>query len=320
MSAPKRVILVTGSPRSGTTAIGQYLSLPGNTAPLHEPLNGITGLSRVSRHYEIPGTAGFDDTDLEEIVHGIRHLKLTYKKRGYDREKIHRKIAARLVGHRPRLSYLAAKYRFGIERLIWKDPFALPLLGHPAMQDIPSVVTVRNPFAVAASYKRMRWGNDADEVAGRLDALGAWSAPCLPKSFGAEGYSAAENAALLWSVNYRRAVEAFRARDNLWFVDIDDVIAQPVGVYRTLYRHLDIPWTDGIEQQIRAAYTAPAEGSATTEQPKENKAHDQNRDISKVNSYWTSVLTEEEAARVGELTGETAAMLAETPMVDGKEG
>lgn len=302
MGRLRRVFLVTGMPRSGTTAVGRYLSLAEGVAPLHEPLNGITGLSSLKRHYEIPGTGGFRDKDLEDIVNGVKFLKLKYKKRGYDRETVARKIAAKVIGHRPRLSYLAAKLRPGVKQIAWKDPFALPLLGHPAMADIPTVVTVRSPFAISGSYKRMRWGNDVDDVAGRLRSQGEWSASSFPKSVSNEDYNASENAALLWSVLYPRAAEAALARDNIIFVDIDDVVASPMETYRRLYRFLDLKWSETVEREITSEYYAAKSGEVASPIPASNKAHDRTRDVSTVNKYWKKILSDDEIHTVHNIT------------------
>lgn len=298
MTSEKNIILVTGTPRSGTTAVGQYLSLAEGAAPLHEPMNGITGLRSVSRHYEIPGTGGFSDNDLVEQVRNIKRMTLRYKRRGYDREKIWRKLAAKVVGHRPHLSYLAAKYRPGIDTLIWKDPFALFIAGHPAMRDIPVVATVRNPFAVAASYKRMAWGNDVDEIAARLNEIGLWPSERMPKSFGEDGYSAVENAALLWDAAYAHLMNVSRERPNIHFVDIDQLIADPLATYHRLYDKLGLVWTPEIEAQIAEGYSSAGKSSSV---PKAGRAHDASRNVSEVNSYWSKVMSDDEIGMVEQI-------------------
>lgn len=312
MPSKKDIILVTGTPRSGTTAVGQYLSMADGAAPLHEPMNGITGLRSISRHYEIPGTAGFSDQDLEEQVQNIRQMKLRYKRRGYDREPVWRKLAAKVIGHRPHLSYLAAKYRPGVRTLVWKDPFALFIVGHPAMRDIPVVATVRNPFAVAASYKRMAWGNDVDEIAERLKAIGLWPTARMPKSFGAEGYSPVENAALLWDAAYAQLLAVSRDRPNIHFVDIDKLIADPLTTYRRLYDKLGLGWTDHIEAKITAGYSSAGKSSSV---PKAGRAHDTSRNVSEVNSYWTKVMSEDEINMVQQIAQERWDTLRSMPAV-----
>ena len=51
----KDLILVTGMPRSGTTAVGEVLSTAAGTAVLHEPLNYLVGLSDVPHYFAFPG-------------------------------------------------------------------------------------------------------------------------------------------------------------------------------------------------------------------------------------------------------------------------
>ncbi len=269
------------------------------TASLHEPMNGYTGLKCVSRHYEIPGTGGFSDNDLEDIVQRIYKMSLNYKKSGYSREPRWRQFAAQIIGHRPRISYLAAKYRPGVRTIIWKDPLAVFLAGHPALRDIPVVVTVRNPFAVAASYKRMAWGNDVDEIAKRLKEIGLWTNERMPKPTDVDGYSAAENAAMLWDATYAYLMKVSRRKEKVFFVNIDQLIADPVTVYQGLYHNLGLEWSIKVEGKIRKDY---AFSSSSSSVPEVGKAHDANRNIADVNTYWQKVMSKEEVEIVKDIT------------------
>ena len=59
MPHERRLILVTGVPRSGTTAVGQMLSLAAGAGALHEPFNYHSGLRHIANYFEIPGTVAF---------------------------------------------------------------------------------------------------------------------------------------------------------------------------------------------------------------------------------------------------------------------
>ena len=47
MSDDVQLVLVTGSPRSGTTAVGQMLALGRGVGTLHEPFNRLVGLKEI---------------------------------------------------------------------------------------------------------------------------------------------------------------------------------------------------------------------------------------------------------------------------------
>jgi hypothetical protein len=307
----RRVILVTGLPRSGTTAVGGYLSLTPGAAALHEPMNGQTGLTNVTRHFELPGTGGFSDADFDAILAGIRTLRLRYRKTGYDRDPLWRKIAARLIGSRPNITYLAARMRSGVQTIVWKDPLAFFCLDRAAAAGVPVVVTFRNPFATAASIKRMRWGGRYNEIAGRLNQIGRWPDTPLPRPATDPAYSPVESSALIWNAAYSFALDAAERYPNILFLDMDAVIADPQTCYRSLFARLELPWTEAVETAIRADYIrSDNKDTAGQAAPKQLKAHDKKRDISAANSYWTSILSEEEAALVMRYTSETQARLA----------
>lgn len=303
-SHARRLILVTGLPRSGTTAIGGYLGLSSGTAVLHEPMNAQTGLSMIDRQFVIPGTGGFSEADFDVMLTGLSRLQLDYKRQTHPRDPLWRKIAARMLGARPRITYLRAKYlQAGAETLIWKDPLAVLVAPEVAQRGHDVVVTVRPPLAVAASLTRMKWGGKLDEVAGRLQALGRWPAGPLPKPLGADGFSRAENAALLWRAAHRGLIEAADSYPNMRFFSLDHMIAAPEQTLRQLYESLNLPWNTQISARLARDYR-PKETHDNAEAPKAMKAHDKNRDVSAANTYWSKVLSEEEVETVRALTAE----------------
>jgi hypothetical protein len=68
MSRPRKVILVTGSPRSGTTPCGSNLALAPGVRYLFEPFNPNYGIRGISRFYEVPGANDFSMERFDECV------------------------------------------------------------------------------------------------------------------------------------------------------------------------------------------------------------------------------------------------------------
>jgi hypothetical protein len=75
----RRLILVTGSPRSGTTAVGDRLSLPISVGYLHEPFNVTVGIRDVETQFEAVGARNFSAERLDAIMRGIVTLRLRWK-------------------------------------------------------------------------------------------------------------------------------------------------------------------------------------------------------------------------------------------------
>ena len=294
----RRLILVTGTPRSGTTVVGQILGFARHTGTLHEPLNAQVGLKSVTRFYEFIEGEEADPGRLNAVVDGIRRLRLAYKPGGFPREAPWKRALKRVVGGRALASYRLCRLRPGLERIVWKDPFAsfvAPLLAERYDMDV--VVTVRDPFAMAASYKRMGWRFDVAPLADRLAACqpdAVAGLPARPDPGDPVGVGAA-----LWHLTYRYLLTAMDRSRRIHLLDTDRLVERPIPVCRALYGALDLPWDTRVEQRIAGLYRE--RGGAAI--PKQGVAHDHRRAVSSVNTYWTTILDHDEIARVEHLNG-----------------
>jgi len=297
---PPRLIVVTGAPRSGTTAVGRFLSLGKGVGTLHEPFNQLVGMKEIEHYFEIPGSEACSEEKFEACMTKIERLDLSFKPGLFPREQGLRKLAKRLIGGRTLNSYRLCKLTPGLHTLIWKDPFACfaaarIAAGHQA----EIVVTLRNPWAVAASFKRMEWAFDLPDLRQRLEQAGieggyfddpAWEAQRTP----------AINAAFLWHAIHDRLYQEGNNNPRFHFVDLDRVVATPVASYQDLYAATGLAWSTAIEEKIQQQYTSTNSNSA----PEGQKAHDSRRDLSSINSYWKKLLDPEEEAVVSRLNAE----------------
>jgi hypothetical protein len=80
-------------------------------------------------------------------------------------------------------------------------------------------------------------------------------------------------------------------------VNLDDVIIHPVETFVKVYSAIQLPWNDRVARFISRAYNKKGKRS----EPKPKKAHDRNRDINTVNTYWENILTKEEREKVDEM-------------------
>lgn len=67
----RRIVLVSGAPRSGTTPVGSLLAMAQGASMLHESMNVETGDRRVTKPFPVPGSDGFAESDLHELVQDI---------------------------------------------------------------------------------------------------------------------------------------------------------------------------------------------------------------------------------------------------------
>lgn len=296
----RRVVLVTGSPRSGTTAVGRALAMGGGVCTLHEPFNYHVGLRRVQRYFEIPGTAGFSEQELAQRIDGIRDLRLRFKSGVFPDDHGLRRLLKSLIGGRSRASYRMCKLHPGLETIVWKDPFACFCAEELTdIHHIPVVVTVRNPWAVAASFKRMGWRFDVLDITTRAAEAGL----VRPIGAAAERHdleSPPINAAIVWNAVYETLLRQSPDRP-IYLVNLDDIVERPLAAYERLYSLLSLPWSDDVARKIAEMYETRSERTL----PREKRAHDRKRDLRSINLYWQELLGEEEAAAVGELTGST---------------
>jgi hypothetical protein len=134
------VSLITGMPRTGTSAMAMALS-GGDVAYLHEPLNPLLGMQRGPDEFSVPHLDAPAHDDLGRVI------DLDYRPRG-----------PRMVGisgTRAATSYLRTRLSRA-KHLVLKDPTQpFLLMAGGAALGMPVVVMVRHPEAVLASYRSL---------------------------------------------------------------------------------------------------------------------------------------------------------------------
>jgi hypothetical protein len=297
MQNDRRLILVTGMPRSGTTAVGQMLALASGAGALHEPFNYHSGLQHIGRYFEIPGSQAFPLAQLDQTIAQIKKLELAFKPGIFPSDKGWRRAVKYLVGARPLNSYRRLRWQPSLHAIIWKDPLACFAADRAAQQHrVEVLVTLRNPYAVAGSFKRMEWAFDLPDLVARLQQVGldfsdrlAWLEKPLHPSV--------TNGAALWSLVYSTIAGWARSNPKIRLVNLDDVVGDPVATYAKLYKSLALAWSGRIAEKIAAYYRNESQRSV----PKDKKAHDRGRNVAEVNKYWRGYLTAAEKDFVREV-------------------
>lgn len=297
----RRVILVTGAPRSGTTPVGNTLELSRRSAAFYEPL-GPTGLRRVRTRFPMRTDSDLSAEELEKVIFDIRDLRgpLHSQTRPYAKPT----LRSRTVGSRTLQSLRIARLKPGVRQIIWKDPHAVMLVPDLLRRGIPCVVTVRSAPAQAASYARLGWLSRAPEIFER------WSERFGQDAIAERHLKEAQSdvivsAALVWRMCYR-AVLSSAPSDKLHIVHADQLAHDEEGVYRALLSRLDLAWSPRLDRHFRKRRAA--DGAAI---PKTGQTHDWSRSVAAANAYWREILSDDQIALVRALTEDVESELME---------
>jgi hypothetical protein len=273
-----RPILVTGVPRSGTTWLARQLALaPGTALAGREPMNprgsqyalggtltGWTDLHRPTRRQRLA---------LRTAYAGLNPL--VYSRYGT------RQWAAPLP----------------TTRLVVKDPFALlSLAAIKAATGATAVVVVRHPGAVLASYRRMGWTPDLEEldpIARRVLGQDRGLAPSGDAATDMGAFWAALHDVALPQIDATGAVVLFH----------EDIAAGGLAAGRVLYSALGLTMSADAERRW-----AP-ERSGSTATTDASRLHNFERDPRAVATGWRAGLDEGELTALEATAGQTLAQL-----------
>lgn len=302
MPLERRVILVTGCPRSGTTPVGSNLALAAGARYLYEPFNPNYGLRAISRFYEVPDANDFSLARFDECVEKIQRVRLDLKRFTYPRERGMRRVVKRLLGSRSHMAYRMCRLDWTLRTVIWKDPTAC-FCSAAAIDrhDIPVVVTVRPAAAVAASYKRMRWDSSLPQL---LDSLGQIGIT-YPEFFARHSLvqdSQAVGGAMLWWVVYTTLLDWAASRPQMYFFDLQRSIEHPVEAYRGLYGALGLPFSTAVSEALHRTYDKAKDAKTMSTDTLPQRAHVSGRTLGDVNTYGRKLLSPEERDVIDAMT------------------
>lgn len=290
----RRLILVTGAPRSGTTPVGNMLSKCLSVVSLYEPL-GPTGLASISGRFPVVGdNSGLDEERLSRLADDLAAFRfgdLKPQARGGRSPT----IFTHLFGSRTLHSFRLARLQPWSRTAVWKDPHAIFLAPDLAEAGLPVVVTARTARAHAASYKRLGWRFDAQDAYPRWSARFGACRTC--EHFLPDSEDKVVSAALLWRMSYLPLIRA-GTLDRVELVTSGDLERDEAGTYRRLCQALDLTPTSA----FRRALAKPRRDAAAGDLAR--KTHDWNRSVASLNNYWKSVLSDGDIAKVDRITSD----------------
>jgi hypothetical protein len=268
-------ILVTGTHRSGTTWVGNMISVPG-IWHVHEPFNPKYGLWPEFFSYGVPDTAQIGKL-MNTVLHHVPRGVLVYPT-----------FPSRLLTSR--LLPLPK------HRVMIKDPIACLLSEHLTESfGLKTVVVFRHPAAFVQSLSALEW-NSCHEIRKFLankSLMCDWLKPharIMKKYAEIEGLES--KAVLHACLNY--VLFRFIKRSNRMIgVLHEDLSADPHSQFMRLHEHLELPYDEHVKSHHSSlCYGRPRQ---------EYRAWDTARNSAFEATKWRGKLTKEQVVRIREV-------------------
>jgi hypothetical protein len=182
-------------------------------------------------------------------------------------------------------------------RLIIKDPIAALSSDWIAKNfDLDVIVLVRHPAAFAASLKRLGWWHPLEHFLKQTMLMQRHLEPYRAE-IASKPQDIVEQAAIIWKSLYSVLFTYLDSHPN-WLVRKHEVLSvNPIAELRGLYEALGLEWTATVEENV-VRYTRCGN---PVDVPK-GTVHQIRRDSVANITRWKETLTEEEIARVYEIT------------------
>lgn len=291
-----RPILVTGMPRSGTTWLARLLATASGAA-----LAGREPMNPRGRQYALAGT-----------LPGWTRLQEPTRRQTLALRSCYRGLNPLVYSRYGRRQWAAP---LPWTRLVVKDPFAM--LSVPAVVRVTgaaSVLVYRHPGAALASYRRMGWAPDLEELQPLVRAhqddrpLQQPAIPDLPRP--AE-VTEAEAMARFWSALHVMALSDLADHPGTLVVSHEEIAGGGADVAKRLFTALGLGWTDMSEIELAGDAVPPhASGGAGG-----RDLHNFNRPPAAVATSWRRDVTSDEIELIESITAPVLQRLDETRMV-----
>ena len=297
----KQTILVTGTPRSGTTWIGRVLASAPKTAYVLEPLN----LSR-AEHFDLPVSHWYQrltadsDPQFDEVFGQVSN--------GNDIGRGDPVGLSSLAAPVATAKQLACRMRDRVnarraKRIILKDPIAILSADWFADRfDAQVVVTIRHPAAVVSSMRLQGWSPDFDDLFHQPEVIEQFF-PDVFQWLNANPISPGQDetlykGAVLWRLLHRVILHYREKYPNWVYVRHEDLSRDITGGFKKLFEQLDLPFTAPTADFLTKT-------TSSTQRVYVNQAAPTNvvqRDTVKNIQIWKERLTPQEIKQIRDLT------------------
>jgi Sulfotransferase family len=307
-------ILVTGMARCGTSWVGKVLAASGRLTYVNEPLNphhppgrspGVLRASVRHRYQYIT-----EDNE-HEFLHAFRD---TVALRYHPLAEVRRNHTAYDLVRLAKYWSSFTAGRLLRRRALLDDPFAaLSAEWFARRLGCDVVVLVRHPAALFASRKRLGWKPFGfQNLLSQPLLLRDWLEPLEQQMRAADHPRVLlESTSLLWRIIYHVAAELEGTVPRVQTVRYEDLASDPSGEFEALSGSLGIPFTDASRRFVLRSSTGRSrERSHSWSLARGGVGKSAYRPLdSRANAWrWRQELSDDELARVRELTGEVGAL------------
>ena len=303
MKTPEPPILVTGAPRSGTTILGRLLAAPRHVAMVYEPLNFHIGLRDIPRHFVYVCDGSPDEATIGAAIEALLAGRGTFRPSGIPGSTAGpvKRLLRRTLVSRTNVDYWLAAHDPRRTRWLLKDPLAGFSAEWLARRfDMSTVVIVRHPAAVVASYVRLGWRFSLSELQQQPELMRCHLEPVL-RDVDAGSLTAVDEGALLWRCYYDVLDRYLDRNRGMTVVRHEDLSRDPIAVLTALYRQLGMHLDARIARRVQA-FT----GAHNRAAQRPGAVHTLRQDSKSAIDAWRSALPPEDADRIKELTGPVA--------------
>ena len=289
----KNAIIVSGLPRTATTALGDILSSINGYNMIYEPFNASQGILSVEKNYLIPG-ANTDNSNFDDIFDSIINLNAKFKLGIKKDDSVIKKTIKTLFGNESSLSLLKSKFFPNQKKLIVKDPFLVFASLHLS-KNYKIVMCERPILPLAGSFKRMGWEfPEYDRLVKDFESMGIRDIEKIENN--------SISLPVLGAVRFCQLYSIFKNRidgkENIYFFNQHNFSINPEDSIKKLFNWLDEKCTDKILKKVQRL------NSGDTLIPKKDVQHDLSYKKSLSNKYYKSILTDEEISFIDSVAEE----------------
>jgi len=294
MTPNRKPILVTGAHRTGTTWVGKMLAANGRIAYISEPLNQLhrPGVFKASVPYWFTYITENNEqryfTAFQDLIAFRYHLfsELLSLRSARDASRMVRDMTNFLQG------------RFKNQEILLKDPFAVFSIDWFIKRlDCRVIVTIRHPAGFASSLKRLNWPFDFRDLLDQPELMQDWLEPERNAMLSIQSEDVIAQAGLLWVMIYRVVREACGKNPEIQLVRHEDLAADPVGGFESLYNRLGLEFNDRAKKNILMST-----GSDNPQESSEKNAYSVKLDSRASLGKWKKHLRPEEISRIRKIT------------------
>ena len=296
--------IISGLHRSGTTYLGKIIDQDPDINVIREPFNpdwGVTNVSQWYPHLEFNGVEEKPET--KELFEDIYQFRREWTKKPPRKLKIPSHLLKLAVGGKEGLNYSGLKIRKYLNSLpstvCWKDPFVTFSIDYlTKTYDAKAICLVRHPGAFWHSNARLNWSFDISRISSQTTLVEQYVNDILQQYWDSATSETVVSLAILWKLMARVIKKWSDTNESILVVRHEDLCLKPLETAATICEHLEIEFTDVMEQYIqKTTQNSKVEAS-------ENIAHDFKRNSKAVANSWRNKISRPDVYKLQNIIGD----------------